>query len=437
MLSTTKPFIIKFFKSINASFWFIPLIMLFSVLVLAYTLSSIDLHFSKAVSQSMGLLKLDKINGGREILSTIASSMMTVAGVTFSMTLLSLSHASIQIGPRILSNFMKDKGNQVTLGVFISTYAYCLIIMGMIKDTDELAKSLFISIYMAYILALLSLVVLIYFINHVPNAINMTVAVSRVGSDFIKGTKKTDKSSIQNELDKKRFFTQTSNLIKTPVRVEGKGYIEKIDYQSILEISIKFDLYIKVKVSTGSFIHEFKSTSEVFSQYDLSEDVIKQISDCFIFGVSRTINQDTLFAAELLTEVAIRALSPGVNDPFTAKECIDQLEAGILNMAIYPDPKSIFKDSTGNTRVYIRTISFEKLVKRVFGQLRPYVAEDMVASRHLLKAFLSINREVSSPLQRAIIKLESQKMVDLALLNIKDKEYQGYIVDLNNKIQQD
>ncbi len=178
---------LKFLDGIRASFWFVPTLMSVVAVALAFVLTGFDSQFGAAWLRDVGWLYANKPEGARVLLSTVASSMITVAGVTFSMTTLAVSFASGNIGPRVLSNFMRDRGNHVTLGTFIATFLYCIFVLRTIRAENEVDNQIYepfvphTAILGALILTAASVAVLIYFIHHVPESIHMSNVVANIG----------------------------------------------------------------------------------------------------------------------------------------------------------------------------------------------------------------------------------------------------------------
>lgn len=380
--------LIQFFSKINSSYWFIPAILIVISVVLCEIMISIDQEFGISYLKDNGITFFTEINGSYEILATIATSMVTVAGVTFSMTLLSVSHASSQIGPRILSDFMKDRGNQVTLGVFVSTFSYCLLVMKNVKISNLADSKEFIphlSVYVAIFLAFLSLAVLVYFINHVSKSINMTLAISKVGDNLLTSIEKTYQFKGAPELPEKEF--QQSSKVKG----KDKGYLRYIDRNRLLTIATENNLQISVEVMAGDFIYSEKTLARViFNSKNITKNLKENIRECFVWGAQKTINQDTFFSIDLLIEVVARALSTGVNDPYSAIECIDQITAAMHKLMKSHHPIEIMSDKTNEHFVYFKSIPYTELLDKTYRKLIPYVTRDKMVSNHLLESLVHL-----------------------------------------------
>lgn len=380
--------LIQIFSKINSSYWFIPAVLIILSVALCEVMISIDQEFGIAYLKENGIKFFTEINGSYEILATIATSMITVAGVTFSMTLLSVSHASSQIGPRILSDFMKDRGNQVTLGVFISTFSYCLLVMKNVKMSNIADSSEFIphlSVYVAILLAFLSLSVLVYFINHVSKSINMTLAISKVGDNLLRSIERTYQFSESIDYPAEKF-NQSSEI-----KGKDKGYLRYIDRERLLKIATECKLHISVEVMAGDFIYSENTLAKVISNSNnLTNDLQSNIRECFVWGAQKTINQDTFFSIDLLIEVIARALSTGVNDPYSAIECLDQITAAMHKLLKSNQPIEVMSDKMNEYFVYFKSITTSELLDRTYRKLIPYVTRDKMVSDHLLNNLISL-----------------------------------------------
>lgn len=187
------PRILNLLAKLHASYWYIPLIMAIASLLLSICTVYLDQEFIPQWLVNLGWFHTSKPDRASTILATIATSMITVAGVIFSMTIVAVSFAASQIGPRLISNFMRDRSNQITLGTFIATFLYCLFILLALFNLNESGASETgvtdpflpqISLLVAIILTLCSIGVFIYFIHHIPESINMSNVIGKLGEEL-------------------------------------------------------------------------------------------------------------------------------------------------------------------------------------------------------------------------------------------------------------
>ncbi len=408
--------IVTTWANVRGSYWFVPALMAVAAVLLSVVTTTVDRFIGAGWIEGVDWLHVNRPAGARAVLSTVAGSMITVASVTFSMTILSISYTTSQVGPRLLSNFMRDLGNQVTLGVFISTFLYCLLVLRTVQEgvapvsemQGQEAAATFVphlAILVALLLAVFSVSVLIFFIHHVPDSIHVSNIVARVGRDM-KESIDDHCSGLANSRDDNESSHQDSAVPSggTKVRADGDGYIQYIDADSLVSSACEHDLVLDLKCRVGDFV----TTDNVLllashEKGDVAQGVANELASAFVWGNQRTSLQDLRFQLNQLVEVAIRALSPGVNDPFTAMNCIDWLMMGLHRLDQRVLPSAYHRDKNQTLRLVTKVDTFESLSALVFDQLRPYVASDANVSTHMMKSLTGLTRDVSSESHRRLL----------------------------------
>lgn len=391
--------LLKLLDQLQASYWFIPAVMSVLALGLAIVTSVADSRLGSDWIEGVEWLHANRPSGARDVLSTIASSMITVAGVAFSITVAAVVYASGQYGPRLLTNFMRDRGNQVTLGTFIATYLYCLSILRTVLEPEEVtalgdiegAASGFvphIGMLVALALALCSIAVLVYFIHHVPRSIHISNVIAEIGKDLGQMIKHRFPERIGYGIPEhvnplasapEDFTTRTCT-----VDADGAGYVQAVDEEALMKAACEHDLVIRLHHRPGTFVRPGKTLLEVYPKERVGDEVRDHIRRTYIWGRQRTPVQDFLFLVNELVEIAARALSPGVNDPFTAVACLDWLAAGVASFAGREMPDALRYDDERKLRVITHPITFDDFVEAAFGQLRPYAAADRIAGLKMM-----------------------------------------------------
>ena len=403
-----KVAVFDFLRELRASYWFIPSLMALGAIALAVALTSLDGVLGAEVLREIPFLYANQPDGARAVLSTIAGSMITVAGVTFSMTILTVSFAAGQIGPRLMNNFMRDRGNQITLGTFISTFLYCLMVLRTVRDAEEAEKAVnaygafvpHLAILVGLFLALASVGVLIFFIHHVPESINVSHVIAGVGRDLNKMVDKQFPTRIGEPVpddapaggDRTEYDDRFAD--GAPVDADSNGYIRAVDDKSLMKIATKHDLLIRLEYRPGNFVSIGKTLLYAWPADRLTEDVADACRDAFAVGVQRTRHQNIFFLIDELVEIIGRALSPGINDPFTAISCIDWLQSVLANLATRQIPDERRYDEDGNVRVIAFPILFEAVAARVFDQTRPYICTDRNAALRMMKMIAEVAVEI-------------------------------------------
>lgn len=360
---------------IRSSLWFVPTLMTASAIALAGLTLLFDHTFSLNHLYNDGAVLSFGHQGARVLLATVAGSVMSIAGVSFSITIVALTLAASHFGPRLLKNFMKDVGNQIVLGTFIATFIYCLFVLGSIRDNAAQHFVPQMSITVAMLLTLISVGVFIYFIHHVSVSIHAENVITSVGLDLEK--------SIHNLFPEKIGREETGRhpssapLIPphvqdeaVPIRATSSGYLQALDQEGIMRIATEHELLIHLHHRPGEFIVAGEVVAAIWPPGKSDDTTEKTIWDAFLLGNQRTEEQDVEFAIHQLVEVALRALSPGINDPFTAIACIDRLGACLSLLAERKLPSTHRYDDRGTLRVIAHPITIDGIFDAAFHQIR-------------------------------------------------------------------
>lgn len=411
-------------EAIQASFWFIPSIMLLGGVIIALFMISLDKNLENEVYTISQILSDVSAEGARSVLTTIAGSMATVAGVAFSITIVALSLASSQFGPRLLRNFMKDTGNQTALGTFTSTFIYCLIVLRSIHTGEDQTFVPILSVNLGMVFAIANVGMLIYFIHHVSTSIQADQIIAGVYHDLELQIEKLFPEALQQDQpilnSEKRTANENDNRQQKIIAWES-GYLQAIDKSALLQIASKSDCIFSCQHRPGDFVVKGNVFLTIQQEQPLNNNLEKQIRDVFIFGIKRTPEQDAEFAIHQLVEVAIRALSPGVNDPYTALTCIDHLGSILCKLIDRKFPSSYLKDERENVRVIVKTTSFTSITNAAFDQIRQYGRTHVAVTIRLLEALKTIALLARSREQIRVIQHQSEMIERACIQSIPEK----------------
>jgi uncharacterized membrane protein len=362
-------------EALRTSLWFVP-----SLLVVAASgLFGLTYTLDRAVDANAFSLPSWVNTGGpdaaRTILTAIAAAVITVVGVVFSITILALQLASTQFGPRMLRNFIRDRGTQLTLGTFVATFVFSVLALGSVSNKPSGAFVPHISVSVAIVLLLVDLVVLIYFIHHVAKSIQLTEVVHAIARDLDQaiGELRTDTGSVPQDSPSLEPLVEELNALVEREGVElpanTSGYLQAIGHARIVEIAAGCDAVVRFSRRPGHFIVRGRPLAVVWPAA-AGPDVARALADAHITGPHRTLPQDPQLAIDQLVEIALRALSPAVNDTFTALACIDWLGDGLGKIAIRPLPDGIYRDTTGRIRIIDVELRYDRLLNHGFDKIR-------------------------------------------------------------------
>lgn len=409
--------------AIHGSYWFVPAIMATLAITLSQAMVFVDRQLSPGWMNDQWWSGLNQPEGARTLLATVAGSMITVAGVTFSLTILAVSHATSHYGPRLVDNFMRDRGNQVTLGTFLATFLFCLLVLRTVRSGADSVDASFtpqifvphLSVLVGVVLTLCSVGVLIYFIHHVPESINIAHVLDRIATEL------SDKiREIYPETLGAPAYQPPPNLIAdvaAGVRVycEQPGYLQGIDETALLKFARHRDAIVLLLMQPGDFLLQGQQLAAVkvgaHPDPDDSQDCTSHVLGSLAVGIARTPTQDIRFLINQLVEIAIRALSPGVNDPRTAIQCIDRLAQALCEVSQRTLPSRFRQDQAGHLRIIAAALTWDQFVQTALVQLVPYAKQDPNVSSHLRRRIgqvieISEHAELSRLLRQIVAELD-------------------------------
>lgn len=384
----------KLWDSLHSSYWFIPMLMAIGAIVLAFVMVSLDRVGKAGPIEQLGWVYAGGPDGARAVLSAVAGSMATVTATAFSITIVALQLAASNFGPRLLRNFMQDTGNQVVLGTFIATFIYCLLVLRSIHGEDYNLFVPQLAVTVGIGLAITSIGVLIYFIHHASTIIQASHVIMGVSHDLQKAIDRLFPEEIGHSAsESQRLIGEIPKLFAqeaVTIRAVDVGYLQVIDDNALMKLASQHDLLIRLQVRPGQFILTGNELLKVYPREQVDRSIANHLREAFILGKERTEQQDIEFPIDQLVEIALRAISPAVNDPFTAIRCIDRLSVGLSSLAQRQFPSPYRYDETHNLRVIAQPVTFERLVDQAFNPIRQYAQSDSAVTLQLLVAITRI-----------------------------------------------
>lgn len=361
---------------LRASLWFVPGLMIAASVVAALALVEVDATIGNEWTSRYPLLFGVGVDGSRGMLTAIASSMLTVAALVFSLTLNAVNQASGQFTPRIFRNFLRDRANQFVLGYFVSVFAYCLVVLRTIRSGDEVNFVPSVSVVMGLFLAMGGTLVLIFFIHHIAGSLQ----ISNIIGEIVDETKKSihhlfpDEvgSPISEECEEIAEIADDAgkeDWIK--VATQESGYIQLVDVEDLAEFAADNACVVRMEAAVGEFVGTGSRIVSVLPSagHKLDADKLEELKDLFGIARDRTIEQDVGFGIRQLVDIALKALSPGVNDTTTAINCIENLGELIGELASRDFPKRA-RVADGKNVIIVKAPSFADFVGTAFDQIR-------------------------------------------------------------------
>ena len=319
------------------------------------------------------------------ILAGIAASIMTVVSIVFAILLMTLTLASMQFSPRIIVSFSRDRVTQWTLGIFLGTFLYCMAALPAAHSLPQPFVPV-VTVTGAMLLAITCVGLLLFFIHHISEAISVNHIVARIASE----TEAVIDDVMPLPRRQRRIEPSDRNDLITwdrPVLSDVSGYIRFVDATRLLDLATSYHVKVRVARRVGQFVPAGIPLLMVYKAERLSTEHIGQLRGAFDLGPSRTLQQDVEFGVLQIVDIALKAISPAVNDPTTAICCVDHLSRLLIRLISREMPEPLLYDLKGVARVSIRWIDLERLLDSAFEQIRMYSKTDVAVSMRLLRAF--------------------------------------------------
>lgn len=412
-----KSLLQRYWAILHSSFWFLPSLMVGGAGALAMATIAVDEATTDDRMQALGWAYTGGAEGASSVLGAIAGSMITIAGVVFSMTLVALSLASSQLGPRLLRSYMRDTTTQVVLGTFVSTFVYCLLVLRTIRRADEIAFVPHLSVNIGVLFALVSVGVLIYFIHHVSTSMQADQVIARVGRELAEVIHRLFPEQIGQEHDRPVTESIGTSIPEAfdrearPVLAGGDGYLQHVDADALMTLATEADVLLRLERRPGHYVVSGRPLVMVWPGDRVTDEFAAQVREAFALGNLRTSAQDVEFSIHQLVEIAVRALSPSVNDPFTAIACVDRLGSALSCLAQRKMPSPYRHDERRRLRVVAVPITFAEIVDASFNQIRQHARPSAAVTIRLLDTIAVIAESVHRPEDSAALRRHAEMIV--------------------------
>jgi uncharacterized membrane protein len=378
------------------SLWFTP-----TVIALLYAMLALVLLRADAVlgldTQGRDAWAVGGADGARGVLFAIAGTTRSVLGVVFSLTVVVLQIASAQFTPRVMRNLTGDRGTQVVLGVFLGTFTYALLVLRAVRSPGEDGGGAgFVpvtAVTVAIVLALVSIAFMIYTINHVARSVQVAVIIKRVTHDTLDLLDEPLTGEIDERDDPELTERARPGEPGETIASHEDGYLEAIDAEALLAAAEMRGLMVRTEALVGSFLLSGAPLATVWPQGVVDVDLAERLRTAFVIGPERTRQQDVELGIRQLADIAVRALSPAVNDPTTATLCIDRLGQLLVRAGSREETDVVV--GPGGGCVVLQGPSFARLTDVAFTQIRHYGAGDSLVATHLMTTLGAVAARVS------------------------------------------
>lgn len=410
-------------EGIRASYWFIPSWMIALAFLIGYLcISYVPVYIPDALYQNY--IPHIAPEDASDLISAIASAIITATSIAFSMTLVALTMASSQFGPRLLQTFMDDRGTQLVLGALTSTFIFCLSALHRISvaETDMLVSSTLSLIVLA--IGVIDTLILIYYIHHIARFIQVDEIINRCYREFTGNLENLFKvTETQGNMHAVAPGMLVNGKITQDINLVQCGYVQTIDYENLLTATDNI-IGVDVHVRAGDFIVPGQAVVTIHSKQTLNEEILSFYRSCVVTGNRRTSLQDPEFSIKQLVEIALRALSPGINDPITAMSCSDRLTSSLILLAQQRFPDEAIVNTDNDIWLRRRTYSYASVFNTSFDQIRQAASSHADVMLHLLTCLQTLRTQLARSYAPIIdIQVEAvNALITPGLKSEKDKE---------------
>ncbi len=414
----------QLWSNLRSSFWFTPSLIVVGNIAFAIALVETDSAGSDRWLAQWPLLFGVGADGALQMVSTLAGSMMSVMGITFSMTLVALALGSSQYTSRILRNFMGSRVTQVTLGIFAGTFAYCLVVLKTIRIGGDVEFVPGLAVFFAFALSLGGVGVLVFFIHHIASSIQASSIIASITKETIASIERLFPERLGHEPDEEEDQDQVLGSLAErtwhAVPAETNGYIQSVDNEALLRLARKRKTVVRMERGIGAFVVQNTALASLALDDPPDQETIKVLNDAYSIGRHRTVEQDPAFGIRQLVDMALKALSPGVNDTSTAVMCIDYLTAILAQLAPRKFP-ALQRYEGDELRVITIAPTFESLLSEGLDQIRGSAVGNAGIMSRMLSALDNLASLSSSSRRLLAIHEQMRLIAEVAGRTIESK----------------
>ena len=389
---------------LRSTYWFVPSLLTMGCVALAVLLTWVDRSYVD-LPDWMGWAYGGGADGARALLSAVAGSTITVVSVTFSVMVVALTVSSQHFGPLLLSSFMRDNASQAVLGTFTGTFAYCLLVLRTVQGDGGDGYTAFVphlAVSGSMVLTLLSVAMLIYYVHHVAVSMQVAAITARVVEDLEASIDRIYPEALGAD-DAPDEPPLAVPAAATSIRSCVSGYVQEVDGDALVAAAARAGTVLWLLERPGSFVVEGHPIAAVDPAPADIQQLATAVRGAFVVGGDRTSRQDVAYAAQQLVEVALRALSPGMNEPFTAMTCIDRLGQGMARLAGRRAPSARRADPEGRARVIAPPRRFDDLLVEIFEPIVRHAESEPVVLARVRSILTMLAGLVNRPSDHAAI----------------------------------
>ncbi len=385
---------------LKVSFWFAPLVMSLGAALFAWLMYWVDMQIPNELLETSRFVLAGTPGEMRSILISMASTVMATAGVVFTLLTLPLSTVAAQFGSRLLRVFLGDRTSQLVLGMFAAAFAYCLTAALAIPPEEVQPEGPQITATVGLYLLVATFASLIVLIQHVSTMLQAPNIAAAAGAELRDVVLAEMPDAVTSDSLHQESREASAELLKKdgyPVSVGEAGFIEYVDPEALISLSKERNLVVRLLHKPGHFVSQGEVVAMIWPVERVDEQAVDQFREAFRLGNTRTPTQDISYAVNQLVEMAVRAMSPAINDPFTAMTCLDYIGEGLALFIRQGEKGSYYYDIQGQLRLILEPVIISELLNCAFDMIRHASRDNASVLLHMLEVIDTIGEEVGSP----------------------------------------
>lgn len=412
-------------EKVRDNTWVPPAAIAILAIIIAVVSIWVDRSFLAGQQESSVWLFSGAPSDARSLLNAVAVSIISVAGVVFSVVIVALQLSSSQFGPRILQNFTEDRSTQIVLGTFIGTFSYALLVKWSIRDSASEMESFVpaLSVTIAVALAIICMFLLIYFIDHLVHFIRASNVVTRMSRAATNIAIRPFPEGVGRAVPTGEKAAAIASGAAHPLRTsfDESGYLQAIDGRLLFDLEKEAEFTVEMATEIGAYLLPGEVLAWIRTDgRRLGEKIEGQVKAAFVTGPDRTPLHDVDWALLEMKDMAVKALSPGINDPTTAILCINCIGQVLVRLGSQTPAEPLRTGKAGKIKLLTRPLPFGRAVEDAFGPIRHHGGADPAVATHLFQVLGRVGAAVREE-HRTAFEHQVRELRAVALDALKDK----------------
>lgn len=408
----------EFYELARSSFWYLPSVMM----AVGIALFAVTLSIDESGIVSGGLWQTIFYSGGTanaaSLLQALTGAMVAIATVVFSTMMVVLTLATSQFGHRLIRSFMRDRANQAVLGIFLSTFVFCMLVFHMVGNDPQNDFVPGVSLSVGFVLALFSTCTLIYFTHHIAAQFSAPEVLEAVATEFDGAIDRMYPAGREDAEDGDHapdlgHGTQT-------IHASSGGYLQTLGLESLVAMASEHDVVIEALISFGDYVMPGNALAIVHGA-ELDDETARHVAKQFVLGRNRLADHDLVFAVNQMAEIGVRALSPALNNPYTALDCVNRIGRSLAVLITRPLPPEVHDDQEGRMRLVLRLPNFHQLLDAAFMPIRNYGRKSVLTMREMLRVIEKLAPLARRPLEREALARHAETIREAASNGLSER----------------